>query len=431
MMTKPTTTISPPPPSDFVFDIENDSFSCFARRLESDFPFLRVTKVDVAGDTVLSSDHGGMRILCLYRGEGEVFLPKNYRTQEGDGQPLPADQYCPDPIDPQFAETLRRIRRGLDTVSATARPPIDAVLRRWNESGQIFCGDISGELWRLLEQTKRPWSTDLDTGSTDTEGAIEELFRCHRDVGFSTKTVDSWEHLMAGDQLIVTENEPLQVRGDFRCFSLENIERTQSHVSAVRRLRFLLDTAGGCSPGFDPFRRLPITWFPVPLDEVGDGVDSGDGGDGINFFNNHVVNIPAENSPTHFHPYNPIGGGTPQTEFYLVLDPAAYNLATAGLTPEIILYPNLADLTRYERIALRPGMIVYMPPCTGHRGLNVFALIMTVPGFKPGNELYLDRDIFEQTGGTALYNETHLNSKNFERLEDFYVPTHRGVGTVR
>ena len=145
----------------------------------------------------------------------------------------------------------------------------------------------------------------------------------------------------------------------------------------------------------------------------------GESGDGINFFNNHVVNIPAENSPTHFHPKNPIGGGTMQSEFYIVLDPNVYNLATAGLAPEVTLFPNLADLTHYETVPLQPGMIVYMPPSTGHRGLNVFALIMTVPGFKPGNELYLDRDVFERTGGTSPYNEKHLSSKNYERLEDF------------
>jgi len=389
-----------------VFDINGDSFHLFARQLEDDFPFLRVTKIDVDGDTALQSEHGGMRILCLYHGEGEVFLPTGYRTQEGDGQPLPADQYRPDHIDPQLAETLRIIQSGLETVSATAQPPIDAILRRWN--GKNYCGDISGELWRLLEQTKRPWSTD-----SKTEDTIEELFRCYRDVGFSTKTVDSWERIMVGDQLVVTENEPLRVRGNFRCFSLENVDRKQSHVSAARRLRFLLDTAGGCSPGFDPFRRLPITWHPTAFDEPGDG---------INFFNNHIVNIPAENSPTHFHPNNPIGGGTPQAEFYLVLDPGAYNLVAAGLQSELILYPDLADLTRYEKIPLHPGMIVYMPPCTGHRGLNVFAMIMTVPGFKPGNELYLDRDIYERTGGKSPYNENHLKSKNFERLENFFNP---------
>jgi len=394
------------PPSDFVFDIEADSFRRFVGQLEDTFPFLRVSKIGVDGDALLESEHGGMRILCIHHGEGEVFLPKGYRTQEGDGRPLPAE-YRSDPIDPELTETFRCIRSGLDSVAQTARPPIGAILRRWNESAGVFCGDISGELWKLLEQSKRPWATDAET-----EGAIEELFRRHRDVGISTKTVDSWERLMPGDQLIVTENEPLRVRGDFRCFSLENVERKPSHVSAVRRLRFLLDTAGGCNPGFDPFRRLPITWYPnLP----------GESGDGINFFNNHVVNIPAENSPTHFHPKNPVGGGLAQCEFYLVLDPAVYDLATAGLEPEIVLFPDLTDLTRYERIALRPGVIVSMPPGTGHRGLNVFALIMTVPGFKPGNELYLDCDIRERTGGASPYNENHLKSKNYERLEDWII----------
>ncbi len=391
--------------SDFVFSIDDDSFRNFARRLEDEFSFLRVSKIHVDGETVLQSEHGGMRILCVHRGDGEVFLPKGYRTQEGDGTPLPGDQYRPDNIDSRLVETLRRIRKSLASVSSTARPPIDAILGRWNEKTGTFCGDLSGELWRLVEQTQRPWSTD-----SETETAIAELFQCYRDVGFSTKTVDSWESIIPGDQLTVTENTPLRVRGNFHCFSLENRERKQSHVSAVRRLRYLLDTAGGCSPGFDPFRRLPITWQPN---------HSGETGDGLNFFNNHVVNIPAENSPTHFHPKIPIGGGTPQTEFYLVLDPTVYNLATAGLEPEIVLYPDLGDLTRYEKIPLRPGMIVYMPPGTGHRGLNVFASIMTVPCFKPGNELYLDRDVFERTGGKSPYNENHLKSQNYERLEDY------------
>jgi hypothetical protein len=393
-------------PSEFVFDINADSFHRFARRLETDFPFLRVAKIGIKDDTVLKSEYGGMRILCIYDGEGEVFLPKGYRTQEGDGTPLPGDLYRPDTIAPQFAALFHRLHRGLAYISDTARPPVEAILRRWNE--ETFCGDISGELWRLLEQAKRPWTTDPDT-----ENDLEELFRGHREIGYSTKTGDSWERLMTGDQLIVTENEPLRVRGNFQCFSLENVQQQQSHVSAVRRLRFLLDTAGGCSPGFDPFRRLPITWCPTAPGEVGDG---------INFFNNHVVNIPAENSPTHFHPKKPTGGGIAQSEFYLVLDPNVYKLATAGLEPEIVLYPNLADLNRYEKIPLQPGRIVYMPPGTGHRGLNVFALIMTVPGFKPGNELYLDWDIDERTGGTSPYNENHLGSKNYERLEDYYVP---------
>jgi ribosomal protein L16 Arg81 hydroxylase len=109
----------------------------------------------------------------------------------------------------------------------------------------------------------------------------------------------------------------------------------------------------------------------------------------------------------------------PQTEFYLVLDPNEYQLSTAGLDASITLFPDLHDLNCFENHRLQPGMIVYMPPGTGHRGQNVFALIMTVPGFKPSNELYLDSDIFEQTNAHAPYNENHLQSKNYKRLEDY------------
>jgi hypothetical protein len=263
-----------------VFDIENtERFQKFGKYLENEFSFLRVSKTEVQDETVLKSD--GMKIFCLYRGNGEVLLPKGYRTQEGDGYPLPADLYQPDSMDTKFASLLQLIQEKNFTLSDKAVVPINAIIKRWDSAKEFFCGDISGELWRLLEQAPRPWSSD-----TELEKIIESLFLQYRNVGFSTKSVDSWEKIMTGDQLIVTPIKPLRVRGSFSCFSIENVNRKTSHVSEVRRLRFLLDTAGGCSPGFDPFRRLPITWFPNYHNENGDG---------LNFFNNHVVNIPAEN----------------------------------------------------------------------------------------------------------------------------------------
>ena len=390
----------------FVLDFNDaEQVQKIKRRMESDFPFLRVSRVDVHGEQTLKSEHGGLRIFCIYRGEGDVFLPQGYRTQEGDGLPLPPKFYTPDPIDPAFKAVLQKIRDGFSSASAAAQPPLNAILSRWNSAQETFCGDISGELWRLLEQARRPWASD-----SSTEKSIETLFTRYREQGFSTKTTDSWESVMPGDQLLVRPGETLQVHGDFACFSLENIHLQTFPCSKARRLRFLLDTAGGCSPGFDPFRRLPLTWAPhYP----------GESGDGLNFFNNHIVNIPAENSPAHFHPKNPVGGGMGQTEFYLVLDPANYHLESAGEEPYIILYPDLADLNRYEKHHLKPGLFVYIPPGTGHRGLNVFAMIMTIPGFKPGNELYLDRDIYERTGGQAPYNENHLASKNYDSLDDY------------
>lgn len=45
-----------------------------------------------------------------------------------------------------------------------------------------------------------------------------------------------------------------------------------------------------------------------------------------------------------------------------------------------------------------------MAPGTGHRGVDAFVSIVTIPGFKPGNEIYLDGTIARETGGTAPHN---------------------------
>ena len=51
-------------------------------------------------------------------------------------------------------------------------------------------------------------------------------------------------------------------------------------------------------------------------------------------------------------------------------------------------------------------MLIYIPPGTGHRGLDVFVNVLTIPGFKPHNEYYLDRDIRDTTAGTRLATRT-------------------------
>jgi len=187
------------------------------------------------------------------------------------------------------------------------------------------------------------------------------------------------------------------------------VKRTTSHVSTVRRLRYLVDSAGGCNPDFDPFRRLPLTWYAnYP----------GESGDGLNWVNSHVVNIPKETSPSHFHPRKPLVGGLPQAEMYLVLDPQTYKLNTWGRKASIVLFPDLGDLRRFEQHALEPGLFVYIPPGTGHRGLDVFVNVLTIPGFKPNNEFYIDRDIRDLAKGASPYNENLLGSKNYARLED-------------
>ncbi|NLF69647.1 MAG: cupin domain-containing protein [Candidatus Anammoximicrobium sp.] len=361
---------------------------------------LRLSLVQIDGDCVLRSAHGGMRVFWIYRGHGEALLPRGYRTQEGDGCRLP-DEYRPDPLDPALAETLQRLKAGLPMVSSAAAVPVQAILSRWTDAG--FVGDFAGELWRL-DHLARPWSSDERV-----EAAIGSLFRLCRQSGCSTKQLDSYEPVLAGDQLIASGGEEIHVRGQFDCLALENVRRPTSHVSAARRLRYLADTAGGCNPDFDPFRRLPLTWFyNYP----------GESDDGLNWVNSHVVNIPKESSPSHFHPSRPIGSGSTQSELYLVLDPQAYQLNTYGRAASLIVWPDLRDLTRYEQHPLQPGSFVYMPPGTGHRGLDVFVNVLTLPGFKPHNEYYIDRDIRDTTGGQTPYNENLLDLKNYSRIED-------------
>jgi uncharacterized RmlC-like cupin family protein len=82
------------------------------------------------------------------------------------------------------------------------------------------------------------------------------------------------------------------------------------------------------------------------------------------------------------------------------------------------VFPDLRDLRRYEQHSLTPGTFVYIPPGTGHRGLDVFVNVLTIPGFKPHNEYYLDREICDVSKGQSPYNENFPAARNYTRLED-------------
>jgi hypothetical protein len=379
-----------------------DGFAQMRATFERDNAGLTLTRVAVDGDAALRTQHGGMRVFWNYRGNGQVLVRRGFRTQEGDGARLPAE-YVADPVPPAFQAVLRELQEGLPTVSAAAALPVRAILSRWRSAA--FTGDFAGELWKL-DHIPRPWSTD-----SPVEAALKSLFGIYRDVGYSTKQTDSYEEFRDGDQLIVCGEEEIAVRGAFRCLAMESSNRPSSHVSSVRRLQYLADTAGGCNPDFDPFRRLPLTWYYNYPGETGDG---------LNWVNSHVVNIPKETSPAHFHPPKGIGGisDTPQREMYLVLDPQAYALNTYGRPASLIAFPDLRDLRRYEQYRLEPGMFLYIPPGTGHRGLDVFVNVLTIPGFKPHNEYYIDRDVRDASEGQAPYNENHLASKNYTSIDD-------------
>ena len=373
----------------------------FSEDFRASHPHLRFGRFRSGeGELDLSSPSGGMSIFWLYEGRGEVYLPAGYRTKEGDGGRLPQD-YAPEPMDAALAETLAILRDGQHTVVEGAEVPVQAILSRWTQGS--YTGDFANDLWKL-EHLPAPWSKDKRMND-----ALNRLFALCPAAGYSRKMRGSWEPIMEGDQLIVAGEERLRVRGTFACLTLDNANRTASHIPAVMRLRYLKDTSGGCNFDFDPFRRLPLTWY---MEEPGEQ------GDGVNFANSHVVNIAKETSPSHFHPPHGIGVGGAQNEFYLVLDPGAYALHTHGRRSSLITFPDLLDLGRYEEHVLKPGSFVHIPPGTGHRGLDVFVNVITIPGFKPHNEYYMDRDIAD-SGLGAPYNADLLGLKNYVSIEDF------------
>ena len=376
------------------------AFAAMRDELRAAHPDLDFDRFEVTdGEVELRAAHGGVRVFWVYRGEGEVYLPDGYRTNEGDGHRLP-DSYTPEPVDPAFAALLAAIRAKADCVRAEARPAIDAVLAR--ERDAAYIGDFANDLWKL-EHAPRPWSSD-----SDIEQAIEALWdHCGR-AGHSIKSGGSFEPIMEGDQFVVAGGETLRVRGAFACLTIEKPDARERNVPSAMRLRYLRDSSGGCNFDFDPFRRLPLTWRMTR---------PGERGDGTNFANSHVVNIAKETSPSHFHPAASPDGGKPQHELYLVLDPGAYGLSTHGRRARLFTWPDLRQLDRMTALNLVPGNFVHIPPGTGHRGIDVFVNVITVPGFKPQNEYYIDADLREYGAGVP-FNESLVGIKNYGGLND-------------
>jgi hypothetical protein len=126
------------------------------------------------------------------------------------------------------------------------------------------------------------------------------------------------------------------------------------------------------------------------------------------------VNIAKETSPSHFHPPAATGGGKPQNEIYLVLDPGAYGLSTYGRQAQLYTWPDLRQLDRLVAYDLMPGDFVHIPPGVGHRGIDVFVNVITIPGFKPHNEYYIDADLRDSG---APFNESLTGIKNYDLLD--------------
>jgi len=349
----------------------------------------------------LKTEYGGVRYIWIMRGRGEAYIPDGYRTQEGDGKKLP-DFYEADELDRDVANALNILKKRLNLISEevpygdTIRNCVRSILERYSENN-VFQGDITGEIAQLTPLGRGGWCHTTWSEDKDVNDAIELLIERFDTIGWSTKIRASYESLGPGDQIVIKPYEKILVRGHMKYVWIEDLEGIPPRTSTFRRVEYLKDLTGGCNIAFDPFRRLALTWNVKGI--------SKNNPDGYNRVNNHVVNMAEEFSRTHFHPSEAIGGGKAQHELYLVLEPSDLNLRTYGRKSFAYFFPDLNDLSKYTKIDLKPGNIVYIPPGTGHRAANVLAAVITLPGFKPRNEWYIDKRIKRLHGGRVPYNE--------------------------
>ena len=197
--------------------------------------------------------------------------------------------------------------------------------------------------------------------------------------------------VLATGDVVVLDRQAIEVQGDGVLLRIDT-PRSGQHAG-LRRLADLPDTSGGCNVSAHAFRRLQVTWEP----HAGSG-------DGTNTLGCHVVNMEAQFSRTHYHPAPARGGGRPQYEFYLVLDPVAHGLPPADGDSGVWTCPEPGDWEHLEFTALAPGDIVGIRAPAPHRGTDLLACVIAIPGFKPRNELYLDAQIAEDTKGQVPHN---------------------------
>ena len=357
----------------------------------SAYPGYRLGYARTDGEVqVAAPPDGASRVLWLDSGSCLAWVPSGHRTNEGDGEPLPA-AYVPDALRPADHDALRSLQGALGHAHPRAARSLAGLASRYD--GIAFRGEAAADLWGLLE-TGLPH--DLWIEGTAGRAALEYLLLRYRELGWSTKREPgSFEPFRAGDQLLATAREPLRLRGACGYWWMDVPRANALPCASTRRLRYLKDTAGGCAPGFDAFRRLTLTWQPFS--------GTAERPDGVNVVNSHVVHIAADQSRTHYHPAGAVGGGLPQVEFYFVLARTDFGLHGGGPSA-LHIYPDIGDWTSAQSIALRPGSVVLIPPDTGHRCIDVLANVVTVPGFKPGNEIYVDAAIALQTAGKGIYN---------------------------
>ena len=198
--------------------------------------------------------------------------------------------------------------------------------------------------------------------------------------------------LRSGDVLVVDAAHPVALSGTGVFLRIAVDHGTGGLHFGARRLSDLPDTSGGCNVSPRAYRRLQIVW------------QEAEAGDGDNVLGCHVVHMEPAFSRTHYHPDPAIGGGRPQYEFYLVLDHAEHGLPPCDEPGGVWTCPEPGAWDQLSRTTLRPGDIVGIRAPMPHRGDNVLACVIAIPGFKPQNELYLDAQIAADTGGNAPHN---------------------------
>src|SRR5262249_52033087 len=82
------------------------------------------------GEQDLTTD-GRARLAWVDRGAGEVWLEEGYRTNEGDGVPLPPAYAC-DPLGATDRDALQTLARALPTAHPGVAAPLRAIVERYD-----------------------------------------------------------------------------------------------------------------------------------------------------------------------------------------------------------------------------------------------------------------------------------------------------------
>jgi len=365
---------------------DRDAIDSFAAGFRTNLPGYQIAALAVNGETLLHST--GVAYHWPVAGNADVWIPKGTRTQEGDGDPLPGS-YRSIAVEKPLLAALEALRSGDNNIDPAVREIVRAIVRRADGG---WLGEIRSDLTRIQER----WPDVWHDASNEIAHALAMLRDHADDVGISEQQHGCWERLQAGDLLVSTPDTPWRVRGTLRLWRIEDRRSSRfPRPLTIRRLRHLRDTAGGCGPGERAFRRLALPWLPAGAEETPDG---------DNRLNSHAVNIAARLSRTHFHPEPPVGGGAPQWELYVVLKPPPTIHSPTNASPQLHTFADLSDWDRCTVTMLQPGDVVAIPPNIAHRGLDVLANVIAIPGFKPSNEIYVDHVIATATARRGRFN---------------------------